>query len=290
MTEARRVPGVDGALLECPLWCPREGVLWFVDVVAPALYRLDPKTNESRRFGMPADIGSFALCEKGDAIVSLRTGLHRFDLSSGALRLIAPPDYDPKTTRFNDGRCDHRGRFYVGSMYEPRKPPLAAFYRLDPSGKVSRLFDGITIANGLAFPPDGRSAYFADSIEKTIWRFDLDPATGGFSNRRVFVTMDEALGRPDGAAMDAKGFYWVAGIDAGMVHRFAPDGRLDRSVRVPSRWPTMLAFGGDDLRDVYVTSLRFKRPADLLAGSPESGGLFVFRSDVPGIPEPRFAG
>jgi len=290
MTETRRVPGIDGELLECPLWCPREHVLWFVDIVAPALYRHDPATGAVRRYVMPADIGSFALAKDGGLIVALRTGIHRFDPASGRLALLAAADYDQKTIRFNDGRCDRQGRFFVGSMYEPRDGAKGALYRLDPGGRLARVVEGVTIANGLAFSPDGRIAYFADSPTRRIWRFDVDLATGALSNRRPFATLSDAQGRPDGAAVDAEGGYWVAGIDAGVVHRFRPDGRHDRSVAVPSRWPTMPAFGGADMRDVYVTSLRHRRPADQLAASPDSGGLFVFRSDVPGLAEPRYAG
>lgn len=290
MTEASRVAGIDGELLECPIWCPRERVLWFVDIVAPALYRHDPASGRTSRFVMPTDIGSFALREAGGPIVALRTGLHAFDPASGRLDLLAPADYDRKTVRFNDGRCDRQGRFVVGSMYEPRDKAHGALYRFGSDRKLERLFGDVTIANGLSFSPDGRTAFFADSPKRTVWNFDVDPKTGAWSNRRVFIVMDERLGRPDGATIDAEGFYWVAGIDAGMVHRFSPDGRLDRSVKVPSRWPTMPAFGGLDMRDVYVTSLRHHRPKDQLAASPDSGGLFVFRSDVPGIEEPRFAG
>jgi len=290
MTEVRRVSGIDGELLECPIWCPRERVLWLVDIVAPALFRHDPTSGRTERFAMPTDIGSFALREAGGLIVALRTGLHAFDPTSGRLDLLAPAPYDQKTVRFNDGRCDRQGCFVVGSMYEPRDKALGSLYRFGPGRKLDKLFGDVIIANGLSFSPDGRRAYFADSPTRKVWNFDVDPSTGSWSNRRVFIDMDPPLGRPDGATIDAEGFYWVAGIDAGMVHRFAPDGRLDRSIKVPSRWPTMPAFGGPEMRDVYVTSLRHNRPKDQLAASPDSGGLFVFRADVPGLPEPRFAG
>lgn len=289
-TAVRRIEGIDGELLECPVWSVAEQALWLCDILGPALIRYDPATGAAKRWTLPSAIGSFALRAAGGLVVALRTGIHLFDPASERLELIAAADFDPATTRFNDGRCDRQGRFWVGSMFEPRTRPGGALYRLDADAKLHRVLDGVTIANGLAFPADGRTAYFADSPTRTVWRFDLDPTSGQLSNRREFRRYEEAIGRPDGGAADAEGCYWSAGIDSWQMLRFRPDGTLDRTVRVLVRWPTMPAFGGPDLKTVYVTSLREGRTAEQLKESPLAGSLFAFESDVAGLPEPAWAG
>ena len=139
--------------------------------------------------------------------------------------------------------------------------------------------------NGLAFSPDGKTLYLSDShpdVQK-IWAFDYDTDTGTPHNRRLFVDMSEHPGRPDGAAVDAEGCYWICGNDAGLIHRFTPQGKLDRSLTVPVKKPAMCAFGGADLDTLFVTSIR---PAGDLADQPLAGGVFALRPGVKGLPEP----
>lgn len=287
---ARRVLDISGEVLECPVWSERERALYWVDIVGRSLHRLDTASGTVRTWRLPEDIGSFALRMNGGAVLALRSGLYTFNFETGALAEIVRADYDPKTTRFNDGKCDRVGRFWVGSMFEPRTQPAAALYRLDPDRRLHRVVEGVTLANGLAFSPDNRTVYFADTPTRTIFTATYDGKTGAIGTRREFARFAEGKGRPDGAAMDAEGHYWVATIDVGRLSRFAPDGRLVQEIEVPTRWPTMMAFGGPDLRTLYVTSLRYQRPADQLAASPLSGSLFALDVDVPGLPEPRYAG
>jgi sugar lactone lactonase YvrE len=287
---ARRVLEISGEVLECPVWCVRERALYWVDIVGRTLYRMDGVSQTVRSWRLHEEIGSFALREAGGAVVALRSGLYTFDFETSALNEVARADYDTATTRFNDGKCDRQGRFWVGSMFEPRTQAAAAFYRLDPDRRVRRVIEGITLANGLAFSPDGRTIYFADTPTRTVFAARYDTRAGAVGERRAFARFAEGKGRPDGAAVDAEGHYWVATIDVGRLSRFSPDGRLVREVEVPTRWPTMMAFGGPELRTLYVTSLRHQRPADQLAAFPLSGSLFALEVDVPGLPEPRFAG
>ncbi|MET0311008.1 MAG: SMP-30/gluconolactonase/LRE family protein, partial [Burkholderiaceae bacterium] len=144
----------------------------------------------------------------------------------------------------------------------------------------------MVVPNGLAFSPDGRTMYLSDSHPKvqTVWAFDYDTATGTPSNRRVFVDMHPLPGRPDGAAVDADGCYWICGNDAGLVHRFTPDGELDRSLAVPVKKPAMCAFGGPQLDTLYVTSIR---PGGDLSDQPLAGGVFALRPGTKGLPEPQ---
>jgi sugar lactone lactonase YvrE len=284
---ATPVPGIAGELLESPLWDDRRELLWLVDIAGRRVLGVDPERGPTRTLNMPSEPGSLALATDGALVVALRDSIVRLDPDRGDLALLARAEHDPATTRFNDGRSDRQGRFWVGSMYEPRDKPLAHLYRLDRD-RLTSVVENIVLANGLAFAVDGRSGWHADTPARTIWRFDLDPASGAMSNRRVFATFGPEA-RPDGATVDAEGGYWVAAIDAGEVRRYLPDGRFERRVVVPTPWPTMIAFAGKDRRTGYVTSLRHGRPLDQLARHPLSGGLFVFRSDIPGVPEPRVA-
>lgn len=290
MTSVRRIAGIEGALLESPVWCAETQRLWFVDIKAPAVFRLNPADGHLDRWAMPSDVGSLALTRRGDILVALRASIARFDPQTGRLSEIARASHDSSTTRFNDGRCDRQGRFWVGTMYEPRSHAGGALYRLDTEGRLAMMQGEVTIANGSAFSPDGRVMYFADSPTAEVWASDLDPQTGALSNRRRFAKLTDEQGRPDGAAVDSEGHYWVAAVGGGQLLRYCPTGVLDRAVAVPTRWPTMPAFGGRDMRTVFVTSLKTGRTADELAASPESGGLFAFEADAPGLVEPRFAG
>lgn len=284
------VAGIQGGLLECPVWEPETGTLWFIDIAAPSLHRFHPASGARQDWPLPEAIGSFALCRDGRLVLALRSGLYRFDPVGEEMHLLVRAPYDPDNTRFNDGRCDRMGRFWVGSMYEPRDRPAAALFRLGHDRMLTTVIEGITLSNGLAFSTDGRWCYHADSPTRTIWRARLDPASGVLSERSVFATLAPGQGRPDGAAIDAEDHYWVAAVDAGCLLRFRPDGTIEREVEVPSLWPTMMAFGGPDLKTLYVTSLRVNRKPELLATSPLSGSLFALQVDVPGVVEPLYMG
>jgi sugar lactone lactonase YvrE len=189
--------------------------------------------------------------------------------------------------RFNDGRCDRQGRFRAGTMLMDMAAgrDAGALWALDAQGRPKLLVDGLIVPNGMAFSPDGRTMYLSDSHPKvqTVWAFDYDVDSGLPSRRRVFVDMHQHPGRPDGAAVDADGCYWICGNDAGMVHRFTPEGRLDRSLALPVKKPAMCAFGGADLDTLYVTSIR---PAGTdLSDQPLAGGVFALRPGVRGLPE-----
>jgi sugar lactone lactonase YvrE len=275
---------------EGPVWDAREQALYWVDIRAPALHRFDPETGATRAWPMPEAIGAAALREAGGALVALRSGLHRLDLETGSLELVCAPEPDRADNRLNDGRCDRQGRFWVGSMNDQSRVPTGALYRADADGRCHRVLDGITVPNGLAWSPDGRVMYFADTPTRTIWAFDFDPVAGIPSRRRVFATVPDGAGYPDGATVDADGFLWSANWDGWQVTRYAPDGRPDRIVRLPVQRPTSCAFGGTALDVLYVTSAATRLTPEELARGPLAGGVFVVKAGVRGLPEPRFGG
>jgi sugar lactone lactonase YvrE len=269
---------------ESPVWDDRRNLLLFEDINAPALFAYDPASGRLQRWDMPAAVGSFGLCEDGRAIVALRTGVHFFDFATGQLEFFVHPEPDKPTNRLNDGKVGPDGRFWVGSMDDrPERQPVAALYRIDPDGTSTRMIEGLTVSNGLAWSPDGRTLYHSDSSQRHLSAYDYDLATGGLSNRRVLRTFEEAEGRPDGAAMDAEGYYWSAGVSAGCLNRVAPDGTIERRLALPVRAPTMPCFGGPDLKTLYVTSLT--REVD---GKTFPGTLLRVECDVAGAPVGRF--
>jgi sugar lactone lactonase YvrE len=289
--DVRCVLDARAQLGECPVWSAEEQALYWVDIRAPALNRLDTRTGATASWSMPQRIGSFGLRRGGGAVVALADGFHLFDFQTGALTFLAGPVQRVPGTRFNDGKVSPDGRFWAGTMDEEAlSRPIAALYRLDPNGSVHEMVDGLVVSNGLAWSADGRTMFHSDSKQQVVWAYDYDARGGTIANRRVLARPSAQIGRPDGAACDVAGYYWSAGISAGVLNRWAPDGRLDRQIPLPCAHPTMPCFGGADLRTIYVTSLRHDMPADVLAEKPLSGGIFAVRVDVPGVPVARFAG
>lgn len=273
-----------GTVGESPVWDDRTGLLWWVDVRGPTLFRTDPRTTRTEAWALPQPVGSLALCRSGLLLLALRSGVFRFDPRDGHLAPFAAPEADRPHNRLNDGKASPCGRFVVGGMDDrPEKQPTAALWCLDAAGAVSRLFEGMTVSNGVAWSPDGNAIWFADSRRTGIWAAPWDQASGRMGAARLVAEPDAATGRPDGAAMDAEGGYWSAGVSAGVLNRWLPDGTLDRVVRLPLSAPTMPCFGGPGLRRLYVTSLRGA------AAGPQDGALLTLDVGVAGVPVGRFA-
>ncbi len=233
---------------------------------------------------MPSAIGSFGLAPGGKAVVALRDGVYMLDLATEALTLLVRPEPDLPGNRLNDGKVAPDGRFWVGSMDDrPEKEQCAALYRIGVDGSCARMEDKLIVSNGLAFAPDGRTMFHSDSRQRFINAYDYDLRTGDISNRRHVRTMEENEGRPDGAACDAEGFYWSAGVSAGCLNRISPTGEIVMKVMLPLAAPTMPCFGGPDLKTLYVTSLTTDR-----LGPKQEGTLISFPVDIPGAPVARF--
>jgi sugar lactone lactonase YvrE len=278
------------SLGECPVWSRDEQVLYWIDINAPALHRFDPASGENATMAMPSSIGCFGLRARGGFVLALRDGVWLADAHGRLERKVVDAPYDPRHHRFNDGRCDPRGRLVVGTMNENRDGDSGALYRVDRDFSLHELFRGMTISNGLAFAPDGRTMYHADTPAHVVHAFDYDVASGTLTNRRVFAQWSGETERPDGAAVDSVGNYWVAFYGAGKLMQLSPLGRPIAEHPLPAMCPTMCAFGGADLCTLYITTARQKRDAGELALLPQSGGIFAMRVDVPGQPEPSFAG
>lgn len=277
---------------ECPLWHHGENRLYWVDIDGRVVHRLDPASGAHTSWTMDSEPSALAIHERGGLVVALRAGLVHLDTASGAVTPIAPAPYETAKMRFNDGRVDPAGRFWIGGRDEQGE--AAAMYVLE-RGRLRQQWPGtMKNSNGLGFSPDGHRMYHTDTATHRIDRYDFDPATGIASNKQVlhqFASNKAAPdygGRPDGAAVDSEGNYWCAMFEGARVLCFAPDGQLLREVKLPLRCPTMVAFGGDDLQTLYITSASHHRPAEERAQYPLTGRLLALRVDVAGKAEPTY--
>ena len=272
---------------EGPLWNDRDGALWWTDIQARRLHRLSFDAGTFDTTETPERVGSLAfLPEKGPRILAaFETGLAYFDVETKAVDWIARPEALGNGRRFNDGRTDRQGRFWVGTMVENKAKAgadTAALFRLDRHGALTEQQGGVWISNSLCVSPDGRTLYFADSPRKVIWAFDLDAETGTLSGRRVFAEVE--AGEPDGSVIDEEGCLWSARWGASEVVRHAPDGRVIERIPTLASQPSCVAFGGPDRKTLFVTSAREGLDAAKLAADPEAGNLFVFEVEVAGLP------
>jgi len=274
---------------EVPVWDVAEQALYWVDIEGKLLQRLTPGTGKVERWVMPERIACFALREKGGLIVAFASGIAFYDLDTGGIEWIARPDPVP-TNRFNEGKCDRRGRFWAGTMDDRLKEHSASLFRVDPDLTVTKVLDGIGISNSIVWSLDDRVFYFADTLDKVIDRFDFDAVRGTIGNRRRIVDLKDTGIAPDGSTIDTEGYLWNAQWDGWRVARYAPDGRLDRVVELPVQKPTSCMFGGADLRTLYVTSAIWDLSPGQLRDQPLAGGLFALDVGIGGVPEPRFAG
>jgi L-arabinonolactonase len=292
MYEVVCVLDAKAAVGECPVWCGITQSLYWVDIPNGQLNCFNPTTGVNQIWTFAEPIGSFGLRAQGGAILALKSGFHLFDFATGNLQKLVNPESDKAENRLNDGRCDRAGRFWAGSMRDPPDPrqKTGVLYRLDADYRCLQVVEDLFVSNGLAFSPDDRILYHSDSYVsvRTVWAWDFDLADGVISNRRVFVNTAGMPGRPDGAAIDADGCYWMAAIDGWEVVRFTPAGRVDRRIALPVSQPSMIAFGGRDLDTLYITSIR--PPEADLSKQPQAGGLFAVNAGVKGLPEPRYAG
>ncbi len=292
MLRIELIADVSAELGEGPLWDVAQQRLYWIDSLGARVHSCDAGGGSPRTWPVPEHIGSLALRESGGAVVSLRDGFYSLNFETGDCRKLADPDPGKPRIRMNDGKVDRQGRFVAGYMDYEEREPLCSLFRLDPGGAVTKLDEGIVCSNGPCWSPDGRTFYFADTNTRDIWAYDYDLESGGVSNRRVFCSFPACglKGLPDGATVDAEGFVWSVSVYEGKLVRFAPDGRLDRTVGLPVESTTSLSFGGPNLDVAYVTSMA-RAVKGVKPKEREAGGLFaVFGLGVRGLPEPRFAG
>jgi len=288
--EIERIVDARNVIGETPVWSVAEQALYWIDCEDPKLQRWDPATGEVAQWPMPERIGGFALKDGGGMLVVLAGGLYDFDLASGELKLRVKSPLKPPVA-LHECACDPTGRFWVGSMNQTvgagnAHPGGAALFRLD-GDELVKVVDGFSCANGLAFSPDGRTLYISDSTTQRCDKYPLDPETGELGERETFFALQPDQGFVDGAGIDTEGAYWCPLVYTARLRRTLPDGTADLEVMLPFNNPTMVAFGGKDMKTVFVTS------TSQSVGTPITdldGGLFAFGSEFTGRPANLFRG
>lgn len=283
---------------ESPVWSVAEQALYWVDIEGRHMHRFDWANQTQQTWNTPERVGCIALTDRlgasGGVVAAMETGIFEVRLLAApevSVTLMAGITHQKANMRFNDGRCDRQGRFWVSTMCMDMSlaAPLGAVYCLDESGLSAAKIGSLITPNGMAFSPDDRTYYLSDShpLVQKIWAFDFDLQTTALSGRREFVDMMPLPGRPDGAAVDVEGCYWICANDAGLVHRFAPTGELLSSLSVPVSKPSMCAFGGANLDVLFVTSIL---PGGVASEPPGlNGAVFALDGGVRGLPEPLFS-
>lgn len=279
---------------ESPVWDVRLQALWWVDIESQRVRRWVQATGVLQAWTLPERVGCIALADDGRLIAAMESRIAAAQLGddgSVALQDLALMSYPAPGMRCNDGRCDASGRLWVGTMLmeQSQNRALGGLYCLDERGLSGPHVEGLYTSNGSGFSPDSKTFYLSDShpLSQQVWAFDFDLERGQLSRRRPFLDMRPMDGRPDGAAVDKQGNYWICANDASQVHCISPQGVLLRSVAVPFPKPAMCCFGGPDLGTLFVTSI--------VPGDPKldpqglSGSVVAIRPGATGQPEPRFS-
>jgi len=276
---------------ESPVWSVAEQALYWVDVEGKLVQRIDPATGDIKRWTMPEVTSCIGLRQRGGLVAGTRTGFVFLDTMTGAVTPITHPEADIPGNRFNDGKVDRAGRFWAGTKNIANSPEISgSVYRLDPDLEAHRIDRGVSCVNGIAWAPDNRTMYLCDTWVRRIYAYDFEPAAGLARNRRLHAQLAPEDGYPDGLTVDAEGFLWNAHYDGWRITRYAPDGRIDRIVRMPVQQVTSVMFGGADLRTLFVTSANLRLAPEARASQPLAGHVFALEPGVTGLPEHMFAG
>lgn len=284
-------PGCPRAVLgEAPLWNPQTSRMSWVDCDQKKLFELDPETSEVVTKVLPSAPGSYAFRRSGGMIMAFRNRLALYGADGEIERIVETPMLDFSIERFNDGACDRKGRFWVGTMDPKMGRPTGSLYRVDADLSITRMQDGIMVSNGLTFSPDDKIMYHTDSRISKIYAYDFDLESGAIANRRIHLDFAAAHGRPDGCTIDEEGYLWVAVIERGAVVRFAPDGSEVGCIDLPVSRPTSVMFGGGDLRTLYITTMMHALSREEIEKQPLAGCLLSVRTRERGLPESFFGG
>jgi sugar lactone lactonase YvrE len=278
---------------ESPTWSSLENALYWIDIKKPALYRYDAGTGHQRCWLMPSDIGAFALVSQPPgAVVALRYGMFRLEFDTGALTLLVDPPFDPNLFRFNEGICDVVGRFWIGVMFDPLNdgcpPQRSSLHSFTLRDGLRSEPDAAELHNGMAWSPDGRSFYLSHSNQREVFAYAFNSKTGKLGSRALFAQVPEALGIPDGAAVDSLGGYWCALHGGSRLRRYTASGAVDRDILLPVSQPTMCAFAGKTLDVLYVTSASDKLTAKQRQQEPLAGAVLRLRPGERGAGRPCF--
>ena len=280
------VCAVGATLGEGPIWVARDAALWFVDIKAKTIYRLDPASGALTHWSAPLEIGWILPADDGGFVVGMEDGLHRFDPESGRFDPFHAVEPHLPTNRLNDATVDPAGRLWFGTMDNHETATSGRLYVHRDGAVHDSGLPPVAITNGPSFAPDGRTLYHTDTANRLIHAVSIG-ADGAVGDSRLFARIDPADGWPDGSTVDAEGCVWTGLWGGWAVRRYDPAGAVMENVRLPAANITKIAFGGPDLRTAFATSARKGLAADALAAQPEAGNVFAFDAGVAGLPMPE---
>jgi sugar lactone lactonase YvrE len=269
---------------EGAIWNYKTGELIWVDITGKILNFYTPKLKNNKEMLTGQMIGTVVPAESGKMMVALENGFYQLDPETGAKKLIANPEEDIPGNRFNDGKCDPAGRFWAGTMSTTGKRQAGALYRLDADGSVHKMIDNVGTSNGIVWSPDYTKMYYIDTPTRKVMAWDYNNETGEISNPKPAVEVPEEMGYPDGMTIDADGNVWIALWSGSAVGCWNPEtGELLRTIDVPAKNVTSVAFGDDDLGTLYITTARTGTSEEELEKFPLAGGVFKTRPGVKGV-------
>jgi L-arabinonolactonase len=288
-TTVRLAADIVSTVGEAPTWSIAEQALYWIDGHGRHVMRLKWPGNAVERRELPYRPSCLALLPERGLLIGYKKGLGTFDFDTRLARQLPLSGIDFADESFNDAACDAAGRLWIGTRHRDASEPICSLFRIDPDLAVTRAAGGLIVSNGIAFSPDGRTMYHTDSRPGRIDAYDYDAATGTTSGRRTFLDYRGTGRRPDGCEVDAAGFLWVAEIDGARIARYAPDGRLDGTVMLPITKPASVAFGGPELRTLFITTISYGLNETERAVQPWAGKVLCMEVDVPGLPAKPFA-
>ncbi|PMB25918.1 SMP-30/gluconolactonase/LRE family protein [Fischerella thermalis] len=273
---------------ECPVWDVDRQQLFWVDIYNHRVHQFDPATGQDRYFDTGDVVSAIALADGDRLLLALRDRLAFLSIPTGEIMTLHQIEFPHPDTRFNDGKCDPQGRFWIGSVSEA--PGQAALYRYDLDGSLDVLETGLTISNGLGWSPDGSTFYLTDSAQHQIYAYDFEAETGTIANRRVLVDLSNETVEPDGLAIDCQGNLWSALWDGWCIACFNPAGQEILRVKMPVQRPTSLTFGSNNLSDLYITSASVGLSQQQIQQGFYAGDVFCLSTNLSGLPTQQFLG
>jgi len=291
MNSIQLVLDTKAELGEGPSWDSRRKVLYWVDSTRQKLHLYNPAKQTHTVFDTGEYIGAVVPRKLGGIVMTLKHGFYAYDFKTGNMTFIGAAELDKPNNRFNDGKCDAAGRLWAGTTSHDSIPNVGALYCLDTDWSIKKVLKNVSVSNGIAWSPDNSKMYYIDSPTKKVMTYDYDLATGTIRNPRVAVSIPNSMVLPDGMTSDEEGMIWVALWNGSAVTRWNPKtGKLLEIVNVPTTLTTSCVFGGDDLRELYITSARIGLEEKILAKEPYAGGLFAVNTRARGIPTHAFGG
>jgi sugar lactone lactonase YvrE len=291
-SQVENVLSAQNELGECPIWDYAEQALYWVNIEGDiSVHRFDPATNEHQTYEPDFPITAFGLRKSGGWITAAKNGLAFWDWQSQNYEFITDPEADTPGVRFNDGVVDRQGRFWAGTLNDADlNAPDGSLYRIDPDGSTHKLDTGYATSNGIGVSPDSKTLYLVDMFHGKILAYDHDPATGLVENRRVFASVPEEAGFPDGITIDSEGYVWNAHWGGGKVTRYDPAGEIAQEIKLPVQNVTRCAFGGEDLDELYICTAWYALSEEERRNQPQAGDLFRVKTNIKGLEEPKFVG